>query len=77
MTVVGVRFEGPIVTGTLTLTTASGRAIAPRESGVVSRGRFLRMVLRSRLAAGSYRVAWRARFEDGHRKEDAWTFRVR
>jgi len=27
--VVGLRFEGPIVTGTLTLTTASDRAIAP------------------------------------------------
>ena len=75
--VVGLRFEGPIVTGTLTLTTASGRAIAPREQGVVSRDTYLRMVLRSPLAAGSYRVAWRVRFEDGHRKQDTWTFRVR
>jgi len=75
--VVGLRFEGPIVTGTLTLTTASGRAIAPREQGVVSRDTYLRMVLRSPLAAGSYRVAWRVRFEDGHRRQDTWTFRVR
>jgi methionine-rich copper-binding protein CopC len=75
--VVGVRFEGPVVTGLLTLTTASGRTITPREQGVVSRDTYLRMVLRSPLAAGSYRVAWRVRFEDGHRKQDTWTFRVR
>jgi methionine-rich copper-binding protein CopC len=35
------------------------------------------MVLRSPLAAGSYRVAWRVRFEDGHRRQDAWSFSVR
>ncbi len=75
--VVGVRFEGRIVTGLLTLRTASGRMITPRETGLVSRGTFLRMVLRSPLAAGSYRVTWRARFEDGHRRQDAWSFRVR
>ena len=44
--VVGVRFEGPVVTGLLTLTTASGRTITPREQGVVSRDTYLRMVLR-------------------------------
>jgi methionine-rich copper-binding protein CopC len=74
--VVGLRFEGPIVTGALTLTTASGRTITPREQGVVSHDTYLRMVLRSPLAAGSYRAAWRVRFEDGHRRQDAWTFRV-
>ena len=77
MKVVGLRFEGPIVTGTLTLTSASGRTIAPREQGIVSRDTYLRMVLRSPLPAGSYRVAWRVRFGDGHRTQDTWTFRVR
>jgi len=33
--------------------------------------------VRSPLPAGSYRVAWRVRFEDGHRRQDIWTFRVR
>ena len=75
--VVGVRFEGPVVTGLLALTTASGRTITPREQGLVSRDTYLRMVLRSPLAAGSYRVTWRVRFEDGDRKQDSWTFRVR
>jgi methionine-rich copper-binding protein CopC len=75
--VVGVRFNDAIVTGTIRVATASGRTVMPRTSGVVSRGTYLRAVLRSALARGSYRVTWRARFQDGHRKEGSWTFRVR
>jgi methionine-rich copper-binding protein CopC len=75
--VVGVRFEDRIVTGTLTVATASGRTISPRETGVVTRGTYLRSVLRSALADGSYKATWRARFEDGHSKSGSWTFKVR
>jgi methionine-rich copper-binding protein CopC len=75
--VVGVRFEDRIVTGTLTIATSSGRTVRARETGLVTRDTFLRSVLRSALADGSYKATWRARFEDGHSKSGSWTFRVR
>jgi methionine-rich copper-binding protein CopC len=75
--VVGVRFEDGIVTGTLAIATSSGRAVPARETGVVTKGTYLRSVLRSALADGSYRATWRARFEDGHSRSGSWTFRVR
>ncbi|MEA2177160.1 MAG: hypothetical protein QOG77_457 [Solirubrobacteraceae bacterium] len=75
--VVGVRFEDRIVTGTLTVAASSGRTVSVRETGLVSRGTYLRSVLRAALAGGSYRATWRARFEDGHSRSGSWTFRVR
>jgi methionine-rich copper-binding protein CopC len=75
--VVGVRFNDSIVTGRITLTTASGRAVTPRVMGLASRRTHLRAVLRSALPDGSYRVSWRTLFNDGHRGSGSWRFRVR
>jgi len=69
-----VRFDEAVLTGTLSVKTASGTAVpvSVRQKGAKITG-----TLGRKLTAGRYRVTWRARADDGHRETGSFSFRVR
>ena len=74
---VKVTFAEAVITGKISIATASGKAVSISSSGLVSRKTVLRAVPGATLPSGRYVVSWRALSDDGHRERGTWTFRVR
>jgi methionine-rich copper-binding protein CopC len=75
---VSVRFGESVVTGLISVRRSDGTAVRARAAGLDPRnGARLRATFARRLPAGSYKVSWRARADDGHSERGTFTFRVR
>jgi methionine-rich copper-binding protein CopC len=75
---VSVRFGESVVTGLVSVARADGSPVAPRAAGLDPRNKArLCATFARRLPAGSYKVSWRARADDGHSERGTFTFRVR
>lgn len=74
---VKITFAEAVVTGKISVSTASGRAVSLSASGLVGHRTALRAVPSATLPSGRYTVSWRALADDGHHQRGTWTFRVR
>jgi methionine-rich copper-binding protein CopC len=73
---VSVRFGEALVTGKIQVFRGS-MELKPRTAGLKpSNKAILRAVFSASLSKGTYRVAWRALSDDGHREKGSWTFHV-
>ena len=67
-----------MLTGLISVLRADGTAVRARAAGLDPRNKArLRVTFARRLPAGSYKVSWRARADDGHSERGTFTFRVR
>ncbi len=71
---VSVTFTESVMTGTLSVRTSGGKAVAV---SVRQKGAKITGTLKRRLGKGGYRVSWRAAADDGHRMSGSFAFRVR
>ena len=75
---VSVRFGESVVTGLISVSRSRGTAVRARAAGLDPRNKArLRATFARRLPAGSYKVSWRARADDGHSERGTFRFRVR
>jgi methionine-rich copper-binding protein CopC len=75
---VTVRFGEAVVTGKITVYTASGKAVSAKTSGLAPKNKArLRAIFAKNLASGSYTVKWRALADDGHHEKGTFHFRVK
>lgn len=75
---VSVRFGEAVVTGKITVTNASGTAVATSASGLAPHNKaLLRATFARNLPSGRYSVSWRALADDGHHEKGTFKFRVR
>ena len=75
---VSVRFGEAVVTGKITVTNASGAAVAATPSGLAPKNKaLLRAKFAKNLPSGRYTVSWRALADDGHHEKGTFKFRVR
>lgn len=75
---VSVRFGEAVVTGKITVSNASGAAVAASASGLAPNNKaLLRAKFAKKLPSGRYSVSWRALADDGHHEKGTFKFRVR
>jgi methionine-rich copper-binding protein CopC len=75
---VSVRFGEAVVTGKITVSNASGAAVAASASGLAAKNKaLLRATFAKNLPSGRYSVNWRALADDGHHEKGTFKFRVR
>jgi methionine-rich copper-binding protein CopC len=75
---VSVRFGEAVVTGKITVSNASGAAVAASASGLAPTNKaLLRAKFAKNLSSGRYTVNWRALADDGHHEKGTFKFRVR
>jgi methionine-rich copper-binding protein CopC len=72
-----VRFGEAVVTGKITVSNASGAAVAASASGLPTNKALLRAKFATNLSSGRYTVNWRALADDGHHEKGTFKFRVR
>ena len=75
---VSVRFGEAVVTGKISVSNASGAAVAASASGLAPNNKaLLRAKFAKNLPSGRYSVSWRALADDGHHEKGTFKFRVR
>ena len=75
---VSVRFGEAVVTGKITVSNASGAAVAASASGLAPTNKaLLRAKFAKNLSSGRYTVSWRALADDGNHEKGTFKFRVR
>lgn len=71
---VSVKFAASLLSGSIEVR-SGGTLLTPAASGVKPGDRrVVRAAFSKALAAGNYRVTWRATSGDGHRQDGAWSF---
>lgn len=73
---VSISFKEAVVTGKISLT-HNGKTVTAKSSGLNTKKTAVVETFSKKLAAGTYKVSWRVKADDGHTEKGTWTFTAR
>jgi methionine-rich copper-binding protein CopC len=72
---VSISFKEAVITGKINIT-KNGKTVAARSSGLNAKKTVLRAAFAHDLGAGTYKVNWRVKADDGDTQKGSWTFKA-